>query len=231
MEKDERQSEIKRERLLNNVRKEERKRTKERERDERGSERKEVADRACAATVELRSQVLVHGRNRRVDRFPSLDRVPPPPTTISLFLPNVSEPTRRGSGVVEAFDEGGRGNDRRKGRGRNGRGSLAHSVLCNVERALRERLLSLSFSFSPSLFLTWEILPGVTEICAAGERTENMDNLKERAGGEGRTRKRMYVSRVYGHAYVYVEECSIRSERRGGKDCFFLSQQYNQSAI
>jgi len=165
----------------------------------------------------------VHGRNRRVDRFPSLDRVPPPPTTISLFLPNVSEPTRRGSGVVEAFDEGGRGNDRRKGRGRNGRGSLAHSVLCNVERALRERLLSLSFSFSPSLFLTWEILPGVTEICAAGERTENMDNLKERAGGEGRTRKRMYVSRVYGHAYVYVEECSIRSERRGGEDCFFLS--------
>lgn len=111
-----------------------------------------------------------------------------------------------------------------------GAGAL-HTACCAMSSVRSENVSSHSHSFSLSLFLTWEILPGVIEICAAGERTENMDNLKERAGGEGRTRKRMYVSRVYGHACVYVEECSIRSERRGGEDCFFLSRQYKQSAI
>lgn len=45
---------------------------KEREKGIGRSERKEAAARVCAATAKLRSQVLVHGRNGRVDRFPSL---------------------------------------------------------------------------------------------------------------------------------------------------------------
>lgn len=156
----------------------------------------------------------MHGRNGRVDRFPSLD--PPHP----LFLPNISEPPRRGLGVVEAPGDSG-GNDGRRS-GRNGRGSLAQrAVQC---RACAPRV---SFhSLSLSLFLLHEDSTRCDRnLCRRRTNMRVTANPKERAGGEKCTRKRMYacMSHVY-WTRVHVYGKTFDSIGGGkGEDCFSFS--------
>lgn len=140
---------------------------------ERTSEREEAADRACAATVELRSQVLVHGRNGRVDRFPSI-----------RARPHHARYPVDGAGVGELHGLVGMAATREEGEGKT----------CTARRAtssVRERPRGVSSSpplLLSSLFSYTRILPGVTEICGRrSERAGNREPDKERARARART--------------------------------------------
>jgi len=103
---------------------------------DRTSERKEVADRACAATVELRSQVLVHGRNGRVDRFPSIRVLP---TTLTVRSASTEWGTVRRGG--------------KNGRGERGEPCTACCAMPSVREGSRGSSLPFSSLFPLLSFL------------------------------------------------------------------------------
>lgn len=101
----------------------------------------------------LRSQVLVHGRNGRVDRFPSLDHIPP--------LPSPSPPPKHLGAATSWVRSGGSarrwwGKMTGDGRG-NGRPREPCTARCAMSSVRSESVpcppLSFSFSLSLSLFL------------------------------------------------------------------------------
>jgi len=134
----------------------------ERERDGR-SERKEAADRACAATAKLRSQVLVHGRNGRVDRFPSLGSVRPTP----------SRPV--GGPEWRKHPRGGGKQGKQRGRGGQTDGSLARRAVQCRACASRSPPLSLSPSLS---FLHEDSTRCDRNLCRRSERAGNRESDK-----------------------------------------------------